>query len=85
MKRYPDPAQIEELKGQWTNKRVKVDASRPELRRFAGLVGTVVTVNMNGKCLVHFTDGWGRYDIDPRFLIPVEESAEAPSSESKNG
>ncbi len=82
MKRYPDPAEIEQLKQQWTNKQVKVDTSRPELRRFAGLVGTVITVNMNGKCLVNFQEGWGRYDIDPAYLIPVGEETDPESAQA---
>ncbi len=59
-----DPAEqkYEELRRQWTDKFVEVNADRPELKRFAGLVGRVVTVNRNGKALVDFADGaW--YDI----------------------
>lgn len=84
MKRHPDFSEIDALKRQWTNKRVTVDTSRPELRRFEGMVGTVITVNMNGKCIVNFQEGWGRYDIDPRFLRPVEE-AEAEKSQAAAG
>jgi len=82
MKRHPDAAEIERLKRHWTNKKVVVDSSRPELRRFAGLVGTVITVNMNGKCLVNFQDEWGRYDIDPQYLKLVEEAAASSEGSS---
>jgi hypothetical protein len=55
-------ARCEALKREWTDQYVTVNADRPELRRFAGRVGRVVTVNYNGKALVDFADGaW--YDI----------------------
>ena len=59
-----DPAleRNEALKREWTDKFVEVIGDRPELKRFAGLVGRVVTVNHNGKAIVDFADGaW--YDI----------------------
>ena len=52
----------EELKREWTDQFVQVNADRPELKRFAGLVGRVITVNFNGKALIDFADG-GWYDI----------------------
>lgn len=55
-------AQIEKLKREWTDQYVTVNPERPELKRFEGRVGRVVTVNWNGKALVDFADGaW--YDI----------------------
>jgi hypothetical protein len=65
----------EQLKQEWTDQFVKVDESRPELKRFAQRVGRVVTVNWNMLCLVDFADGaW--YDINPAFLKKVD-AAEA--------
>lgn len=55
-------AQIEGLKREWTDQYVVVNAQRPELKRFDGLVGRVVTVNWNGKAVIDFADG-GWYDI----------------------
>jgi hypothetical protein len=52
----------EALKQEWTDQYVEANAERPELKRFAGLVGRVITVNFNGKALVDFADG-GWYDI----------------------
>ena len=52
----------EALKREWTDQYVEVNAERPELKRFAGIVGRVVTVNCNNKALVDFQDG-GWYDI----------------------
>ena len=59
----------EELKREWTDQFVEVNAERPELKRFAGIVGRVVTVNYNNKALVDFQDG-GWYDITaaPEYL-----------------
>jgi hypothetical protein len=60
-----DPAEVryEALKREWTDQYVEVNPDRPELKRFAGLVGRVVTVNNNNKALVDFCDG-GWYDIN---------------------
>jgi hypothetical protein len=52
----------EQLKREWTDQFVEVNTQRPELRRFEGLVGRVITVNRNNKALVDFQDG-GWYDI----------------------
>jgi hypothetical protein len=59
-----DPAdqRYEALKREWTDQYVEVNPERPELKRFAGIVGRVVTVNQNNKALVDFQDG-GWYDI----------------------
>jgi len=64
---------IEQLKAEWTDKYVVVDAAAPELARFGDATGRVKTVNMNGRCLVEFDQynniGW--YDIDPSALTIV--------------
>jgi hypothetical protein len=52
----------EARKRQWTDQFVEVNPDQPELRRFQGVVGRVVTVNCNNKALVDFQDG-GWYDI----------------------
>ena len=53
---------IEDLRRQWTDQYVTVKPERPELQRFAGIVGRVVTVNWNGKAVIDFQDGaW--YDV----------------------
>jgi hypothetical protein len=80
--------QIEDLKRQYTDKYVLVDAQRPELARFRDVVGRVKTVNMSGRALVEFDNyhlniGW--YDIDPQFLKVVDKPPpkpkEAPAKE----
>ncbi|MEM9703634.1 MAG: hypothetical protein AAF907_14440 [Planctomycetota bacterium] len=73
----------ERLKQHWTGRRVivRVDQAVGTLARFAGLKGTVRTVNMNGRALVQF-DGkdetW--FDLDPRAL---EEAAAEPDPPPK--
>jgi len=67
-------ALAEQLKKDLTDRYVVVADGVPELRRFAGLTGTVRTVNMNGRALVQF-DGavdisW--YDIDPSYLHVID-------------
>ncbi len=52
----------DELKREWTDQYVQVIADRPELKRFAGVIGRVVTVNWNNKAIIDFQDG-GWYDI----------------------
>jgi len=80
----PSFDEVEELKRQWTEKHVQVDESRPELKRFAGRTGRVITVNMSGRALVQFEEadgwGWGRYDIALPFLRQVAAPA-APTKE----
>ena len=52
----------ESLKREWTDQLVLVNPERPELKRFQGIVGRVVTVNWNNKAVIDFQDG-GWYDI----------------------
>lgn len=67
--------EVEKLKEEWTDQYVQADTSVPELARFRGMVGRVVTVNENGKAIVDFKDGpW--YDIDLENLITVPKPEE---------
>ena len=63
----------DDLRKQWIDQYVKVNDTRPELKRFAGIVGRVVTVNYGGKAIVDFQDG-GWYDIPASadYLVKVE-------------
>jgi len=60
-----------DLKRAWTDQYVEVVAERPELRRFQGLVGRVITINHNNRALVDFQDG-GWYDIAPLYLRKLD-------------
>jgi hypothetical protein len=58
-------------KSEWTDQFVEVDPDRPELKRFVGAVGRVVTVNCNNKAIVDFADGaW--YDITTDYLRKLD-------------
>lgn len=72
----PNDARNEALKREWTDQFVEVNPERPELKRFAGIVGRVITVNQNNKALVDFQDG-GWYDImaSEEFLRKLDPAA----------
>jgi hypothetical protein len=55
-------APMDDLRRQWIDQYVLVKPDRPELKRFANIVGRVVTVNYNGKAVIDFQDG-GWYDV----------------------
>jgi hypothetical protein len=55
-------SKVDELRREWIDQYVMVKPQWPELKRFADIVGRVVTVNYNGKAVVDFQDG-GWYDI----------------------
>jgi len=59
----PDKRTVDELKRTWTDRLVRIrPGARPDLGRFEGRVGRVVTVNYSGRAVVDFADGaW--YDI----------------------
>lgn len=64
------------LKREWTDQYVEADAERPELKRFQGIVGRVITINWNNKAVVDFQDG-GWYDITVDFLRKLGPEAKA--------
>jgi len=66
-------SQNEALKREWLDQFVTVKPDRPELKRFAGIVGRVVAINWNNKAIIDFQDGaW--YDITPapEFLTKLD-------------
>lgn len=71
----PTPEQIDKLKSEWTDQFVQVKTTRPELKRFEGRVGRVVTVNWSGRAIVDFADG-GWYDIAATDEALTKVSAE---------
>ena len=76
-------AKVALLKKQYTDQYVEADASVPELVRFAGKAGRVVTVNENVDALVDFGDGaW--YDISIKHLKIVAKPVpkEAPAAKA---
>ena len=77
-------ARHEALKREWTDQYVEVSPDRPELARFRGIVGRVVTVNWNNKAVIDFQDG-GWYDIaaDPTCLTKLDPAQAKPKYNSK--
>lgn len=68
----PDWDAVEELKRTWTDRLVTAKADRPELKRFEGRVGRVVTVNWSGKAIVDFADGaWYDIPASEEYLTPL--------------
>jgi hypothetical protein len=69
---FPEKLTVDALKKSWTDKYVRVKPDcRPELKRFEGRVGRVVTVNYGGRAIVDFADG-GWYDF-AEFEKQLEE------------
>ena len=81
---FPTDQQYEELRCQWTDKFVQVNADLAELKRFAGIVGRVITVNYNNKALVDFQDG-GWYDItaSPEYLKKLDAATAKAKYDAK--
>ena len=58
----PQESRHETLKREWVDQYVLVNPEYSELKRFAGIIGRVVTVNFNNKAIIDFQDG-GWYDV----------------------
>ena len=72
---FPSQTAVDELKRAWTDRfvTVKPDA-RPELKRFEGRVGRVITVNYGGRAVVDFADGaWNDVSKFEYVLVEVTE------------
>jgi hypothetical protein len=76
---FPEFATVDALKSTWTDKRVLVKSGeRPELKRFEGRVGRVVTVNYGGRAIVDFATGpWVDIDDFATVLEEVTDPTEA--------
>jgi hypothetical protein len=76
-----DYDRIENLRLEYTDQYVTVNSPRPELARFKGKIGRVITINWNGRALVQFDSavdrGW--YDIDLDDLRVVDPPAPKPA------
>ncbi len=61
--RFPEFESVDALKREWTDKHVRVKPeARPDLKRFVGRIGRIVTINYNGCAVIDFADG-GWYDV----------------------
>lgn len=74
---FPDFQTVDAWKRAWTDRLVRVrPGARPDLARFEGRVGRVVTVNYAGRALVDFADGaW--YDVADFEQVLEEVTDEA--------
>ena len=61
-----------------------VNPERIELKRFAGILGRIVTVNFNNKAVIDFQDG-GWYDItaSSEYLTKVDPAEAKPKFNAK--
>ena len=75
-----DDAIINRLKREWTGKQVTISPDHPTTTRFRDRVGSVVTINMNGRALVRFVDSldtaW--FDLPVEMLRPAASTSQAP-------
>jgi hypothetical protein len=81
-----DPfTRADQLKQEWVDQYVTVNTDKPELKRFAGIVGRVVTVNFNGRALVDFQDGaWYDISASPECLTRVDPAEGAAKYKNVN-
>jgi len=89
------PERIEALRHEYADEDVLVQASGPNLARFRGRKGRVITITAGGRALVQFEGadrGW--YDLDLDFLKVIDrpepgpkecEPAPAEGSVARNG
>ncbi len=75
----------EALKQEWTDQYVEVNPDQPELKRFAGVIGRVVTVNHNNKALVDFQDGaWYDITASEQYLRKLDPKTAAAKYKNVN-
>ena len=82
---------IDQLKRQWTDRLITVKAdARPELKRFEGKVGRVVTVSYSGRAVVDFGDGTYGVRLGANFYrvdndLPVATAGSARTARAATG
>lgn len=65
--------QQDSVRKNWIDQFVQVNENRPELKRFAGVIGRVVTVNYNGRAIVDFQDGaWYDIPASEDYLVKID-------------
>ncbi len=76
-------SRIERLRDGYSDKQVVVESDLPELARFKGQTGRVITVNCNGRALVAFDAGKdrARYDIEIDYLKVIDKPAAKPEDD----
>jgi hypothetical protein len=82
-----DLDKMDELRRIWSDRLVLARADKPELKRFEGKVGRVVTVNYGGKAIVDFADGaWYDVPASEEFLtvLPLDDPQRAKFDATAN-
>ena len=75
----------DDLRGKWVDQYVQVSESKPDLKRFAGIIGRVVTVNYNGRAIVDFQDGaWYDIPASDDYLVKVDAAEAQPKYKNLN-
>jgi DNA-binding Lrp family transcriptional regulator len=75
----------DDVRKKWIDAFVTVNENRPELKRFSGVVGRVVTVNYNGRAIVDFQDGaWYDIPASDEHLVRVEAPEESAKYKNVN-
>ncbi len=71
---------VEQLKAEYVDQYVVIDAERPELTRFKDMVGRVRAISFNGQALVEFDadNNRGRHDIGLDYLKVVDKPEPPP-------
>ncbi len=72
---------VGKLTSEYVDQYVAIDGERPELARFADMVGQVRAINHNGRALVEFdaNGNRGRYDIGLDYLKVVDKPEPTPA------
>ena len=74
---FPDKATVDSWRTKWTGRLVKLTPDAPDLARFVGKVGRVVTVSYSGRAIVDFADGsWADVADFERVLDEVTDEAD---------
>jgi hypothetical protein len=74
---FPDKATVDSLRESWTGRFVRLKPDAPDLARFAGKVGRVVTISYSGRAVVDFADGsWADVPDFDTLLDEVTDEAE---------
>lgn len=75
---------LEQLNAEYVGRRVAVDATRPQLRRFAGRRGRVKAINFNARALVEFEGAdraWYDIELDDLKVVDAGEPADRAAPE----
>jgi hypothetical protein len=74
---FPDKSTVDAWREAWTGRFVRLKPDAPDLARFVGKVGRVVTVSYGGRAIVDFADqSWADVADFEGVLETVTDEAE---------